>query len=157
MSTALTCTLPVDYTIKISELINKTGCKYHRVDHLVNDENFPVENVCICCNNRVHKGAVEVDIHLLQPGVKVNKEQIKDDMEKQSLHPAGIRELLAFVDHCLADVYRHLLVVALGSECTDRDGHRYVPCFDGRYRDLIDVCWVEEIWTPFSGFLAVNK
>lgn len=125
----------VDYSKSLATMI-KAG-KYNWHDPAICESHFSVKS----------KGKeVELDIELIHYGKFIISENIIRDMERRSLRPAKLPELLAFAV-AYPEMQYEFPIVALGSVWRDGDGYCCVACLRrdvsgrGLYLSLLDGAW----------------
>jgi len=135
-------TVNVDYDKTVEQLLVNIGGS----DNYITSQHFPSNE----------SGHGQVVIYLVSLKEKINYEDVLEELDRQGLRPATLKELLA-----LGDTYLDLgLIVAFGSTWRDSaDGRLAVPClnsFDSGhtvFHYLLDGDW----WFPALRFAAVQK
>ena len=138
-------TVTVDYDQSVDQSV-RSG-RYDWANDDITSRNFPSGNV----------GRTQIDIFLLSFEAPISSEDAIREMEKQGLHPATLKELLA-LGVVYPDLQRENPIVALGSTCHHPGGYVFVPVLHRRdsYRHL-DLFWFGGAWSSRWRFAAVRK
>ncbi|MEK7120035.1 MAG: hypothetical protein AAB824_00645 [Patescibacteria group bacterium] len=137
--------LLVNYSRSISKGIKAGHYDYANSD--ITDKNFPT----------TQQGAQEVSVQPIHFNKTMSTDQVLAELDKMSLRPANLQELLALGEKC-PDLQREFPIIALGSVWQDRHGIRSCPCLhrDGSERDIY-LYWFGDDWSEICRFAAVSK
>lgn len=141
----------VDYAIPLKDAV--AAGRYHwnfGVYRNISSKNFPA------IRSGTEKTVI-ILVHLNRNG-DIKLEDVIDELDKEGLRPAELRELLAFgAEH--PKVQRKFPVVALGSVWQDPDGHRNVPSLDMDFMGArtLNLYWWSSGWGSNTRFAAVRK
>jgi hypothetical protein len=144
-SVASAFTVVVDYTKSLADMIKAGGYDWKNSD--ITADHFPV----------VGSGQAEVGLELVHYGKNMSTEDVLADLDKRSLRPATLAELLAFGAK-YPDEQRKYPIIALGSVWADWGGDRYVAYLRESDRELkLNLGCHVSVWGDHCRFLAASK
>lgn len=137
--------LIINYDLSVEKAI-KAG-KYDWVNSDITSDHFP----------SMETGEKEVSIELIYFGRDMGTDDVLRELDKMSLRPANLKELLALGEK-FPDIQREFPIIALGSVWRDRYGYRGCAFLlrGGSMRSL-SLDWLLVRWREFCRFAAVRK
>ena len=161
--------IKVDWSRSLIQMIDAGW--YDFADEFITEKNFPLSPPDNISERSKHprRGAYRtpgeftddgaVDVELVRLNRSVDTKEVLAEIDRRSLRPATLPELLAFGEK-YPDVQRQFPVVALGSSLVGPCGYRQVPflCGDSGCRHL-DLTWGASVaeYNDYFRFLAVRK